>query len=228
MGELIEHVELRDKYAVFEDRGDAGRRLAVFLRERGVKGDLVLAIPNGGVAVGAEVSISLGLRLAVAVTRKITFPWTTEAGFGAVSWTGEVEVDASALRYLGEGEYEKCLSRVRRSVEERVRMFKEFLPPSSLAGVSVLLVDDGLATGYTMLVAVKTVKKLGAGEVTVAVPTASQGAVELLLRHVDRLVVLNLRTGLPYAVADAYKFWRDLSEHEVLAMLYSLRKLGLA
>ncbi len=228
MGKLVEREELRDKYTVFEDRGDAGRQLADFLREKGIEADILAAIPNGGVAVGAEVSVVLGLPLSVAVVRKITFPWTTEAGFGAVSWTGEIEVDQTALRLLTESEYRACLARAKKSVEERTRIFKDFLPPSSLKGLSVLLVDDGLATGYTMLAAVKSVRKLGAANIVAAVPTASRGSIGLLLDHVDLLVVLNLRTTMPYAVAEAYRLWRDLSEYEVLSLLYSLRKIGLA
>ncbi|RLE87746.1 MAG: phosphoribosyltransferase [Thermoprotei archaeon] len=227
MGVLLEMKDLRDKYAVFVDRGDAGRRLASFLETRGLRSDLILAIPNGGVAVGYYVSLELGVRLAVAVVRKVTFPWTTEAGFGAVSWLGDVEVDKAALRIMSEAEYRKCLEKAKRSVEERARLFAEYLP-GSLEGLEVIIVDDGLATGYTMLAAIKAVKKLGARRLVAAVPTSSLSAARLTLGHVDALVVLNLRTQYPYAVADAYKRWRDLSESEAVSMLRALREQGLA
>ena len=128
-------------------------------------------------------------------------------------------MDRAALRFLSAEEYERSLSRARRSVEERAELFREYLPPGDLSGLRTMVVDDGLATGYTMLAAVKTVRELGVREVVVAVPTASYDSIELLLERVDTLAVLNLRTGLPYAVADAYKRWRDLTEAEVLELL---------
>lgn len=227
MGVLIEREDLRDRFLVFEDRGEAGRVLAEFIEDRGMAFDAVLSIPNGGVAVGYEVSTRLGIPLSLAVVRKITYPWTTEAGFGAVSWLGDVVVDEGAEAALGKREYSRCLERARESMEGRAKLFAAFLP-KTLNGLRVSVIDDGLATGYTMVAAVKAVRKLGAREVAAAVPTSSISAARFVLEHVDSLVVLNIRTWLPYAVADAYRNWTDLTEGEVLAMLNSLREKGLA
>ncbi|MEM1912672.1 MAG: phosphoribosyltransferase family protein [Thermofilaceae archaeon] len=226
MGELAELEELRDRYAVFEDRLEAGRRLSEFLRQRGVRFDSILAIPNGGVAVGYALALELGAPLSVAVVRKLTYPWTTEAGFGAVSWLGDLVVDEAARSWLGEPLFESCLERAKRSVEERVRVYRDFLP-EELRGC-VLLVDDGLATGYTMLAAIAAARRLRAEKVLAAVPTASIAAANMVAERVDLLAVLNLRTQLPYAVADAYRVWTDLTDAEVLQMLQHLRGLGLA
>lgn len=226
MGELLELEELRDRYAVFEDRLEAGRRLAEFLRERGVRFDSMLAIPNGGVAVGYAMALELGKTLSVAIVRKLTYPWTTEAGFGALSWLGDLVVDESARSWLGETLFKRCLERARRSIEERARVYGGFLP-KALEG-SILLVDDGLATGYTMLAAAAAAKRLKAQKVLVAVPTASIAAVNTVADHVDVLAVLNVRTFLPYAVADAYRAWTDLADAETLEILQHLRSLGLA
>ena len=227
MVRLLEMKELRDKFLVFEDRKEGGRLLADFLRSNGVDYDVVLAIPNGGVAVGYEVSMASGKPLAVAVVRKITYPWTSEAGFGAVSWLGDVEVDEVEKSFLGEQVFERQLELARKSVKDRVKLFAEYLP-ESLDGLTVLLVDDGLATGYTMAVAAKAAKRLGAKRIIAAAPTVSPSAVRFVRGRVDLLVALNLRTWLPYAVADAYREWRDLSESEVLEMLKELRRVGLA
>lgn len=226
MGELAELEELRDRYAVFEDRLEAGRRLSEFLRQRGVRFDSILAIPNGGVAVGYALALELGAPLSVAVVRKLTYPWTTEAGFGAVSWLGDLVVDEAARSWLGEPLFENCLERAKRSVEERVRVYRDFLPEG--LGGRVLLVDDGLATGYTMLAAIAAARRLRAEKVLAAVPTASIAAANMVAERVDLLAVLNLRTQLPYAVADAYRVWTDLTDAEVLQMLQHLRGLGLA
>ncbi|MEM0308577.1 MAG: phosphoribosyltransferase family protein [Thermofilaceae archaeon] len=158
--------------------------------------------------------------------RKLTYPWTTEAGFGAVSWLGDLVVDEAARSWLGEPLFESCLERAKRSVEERVRVYRDFLP-EELRGC-VLLVDDGLATGYTMLAAIAAARRLRAEKVLAAVPTASIAAANMVAERVDLLAVLNLRTQLPYAVADAYRVWTDLTDAEVLQMLQHLRGLGLA
>ncbi len=223
MGEIIEEWSLRNKVHVFENRFDAGRKLADFLLDNDIEFDLVLAIPNGGVAVGLEIAKKLEKELKVAIVRKATYPWTTEAGFGAVSWTGEVELETEAVKMLSKEEVEASVARAKKSVEERLKLFKDFLP-GDLKNLRVVIVDDGLATGYTMLVAVKSVRKLGAREVVVAVPTSSEGAARMVAESADLLLVLNLRSSFFYAVADAYKRWRDLLELEVLNLLLSLKR----
>jgi len=222
---LLERRDLRNKYGVFADREDAGDALAEFMVKESVAVDLILAIPNGGVVVGFRAALKLETKLAVAVVRKITYPWTTEAGFGAVSWLGDVVVDERVAKALGEGEYRRCLERAERSVRERERTFADYVP-SDLDGKRVAVVDDGLATGYTMLAAVRAARRLGARKVVAAAPTASLDAVQLLLDHVDLLVALNVREDYPYAVADAR--WWDLSESETLTHLRLLREKGLA
>jgi predicted phosphoribosyltransferase len=222
-GKLLERRDLRNRYGVFADREDAGDALAEFMVKEGVAVDSIFAIPNGGVAVGFRAALRLETKLAVAVVRKITYPWTTEAGFGAVSWLGDVVVDERVATTLGESEYRKCLERAERSVRKRARIFAEYLP-SDLNGKKVVVVDDGLATGYTMLVAVKAARRLGAREVVAAAPTASLDAVQLLLDCVDLVIALNVREDYPYAVADAYVRWWDLSVSDALAYLRLLRE----
>lgn len=220
---MLERKDLRNRYGVFADREGAGDALAEFLVKEGVAVDSILAIPNGGVAVGFRATLKLEATLAVAVVRKITYPWTTEAGFGAVSWLGDVVVDERVVRALGEEEFRRCLERAERSVRERARIFADYLP-GDLSGKRVAVVDDGLATGYTMLAAVRAAGRLGAREVVAAAPTASLDAVQLLLEHVDLLVALNVREDYPYAVADAYARWWDLTESEALKYLRLLRE----
>lgn len=224
---LVECKDLRDRFLIFEDRMEAGKILAEFIKDEGLAFDTVLSIPNGGVAVGYEFSIELGVPLSLAVVRKITYPWTTEAGFGAVSWLEDITVDERDKASLSEGEYLRCLEKAKESVQRRAELFKAFLP-KALNGLRVSIIDDGLATGYTMVAAVKAARKLGAREITVAVPTSSISAAYFVLEYVDSLVVLNIRTWLPYAVADAYRNWADITESEVLTMLNCLREKGLA
>jgi predicted phosphoribosyltransferase len=226
MGELVEDASLRDRVRVFKDRRDAGARLAEALRGLVDPRALVLAVPAGGVPVAVEVASRLGLELDVAVVRKALYPWTTEAGFGAVAWDGRILLNEGAVEAAGltRGEVEARVEEARRSVKERLRRLRGGRGPLRVEGREVVLIDDGLATGYTMLAAVEAVKAMGAARVVVASPTASTSAVRLLQPRVDLLVVLNVRGGWLYAVADAYVEWRDLSDEEVLEQLKGVQE----
>ncbi|MCX8204848.1 MAG: phosphoribosyltransferase family protein [Candidatus Nezhaarchaeota archaeon] len=230
LGLLVEDPSLRNRLWVFEDRGEAGAKLAERLRELVGREAIVLAVPAGGVPVAIEVSRRLGLELDVAVVRKILYPWTTEAGFGAVAWDGRVLINRGAVEAAGltKEEVEAKLREAVESVEDRLRRLRGGSRELRLKGREVVLIDDGLATGYTMLAAVEAAKAAGAARIVVAVPTASTSAIDLLLPSVDLLVALNVRGGPFYAVADAYVEWRDLGDEEVLRMLREpLRRPGL-
>jgi predicted phosphoribosyltransferase len=218
---LIEEIAYRNRKYVFEDRLSAGLELAKKLEGLVERDAIVLSIPAGGVPVGYMVAKKLRLPFDVIVVRKLHIPWNPEAGFGAVTWDGMVvfnEPLLSRLR-LSKAEVERCVNEERRAVERRVELFRGNKPFPKLEDRTVLLVDDGLASGYSMLAAARSVKKREPREVIVAVPTASLGAIELVKNLADKVVCLNVRSGLPYAVADAYVRWYDLSEEEVLDFL---------
>jgi putative phosphoribosyl transferase len=110
-------------------------------------------------------------------------------------------------------------------IRERNRLFRAGTAFPEIADRTIILVDDGLASGYTMLAAIQSVKEKNATEVVVAVPTGSAVTVQMLLHKVDELVCLNVRTGHSFAVADAYRFWRDLTtDDEVLSLLNKSRE----
>ncbi|RLF03436.1 MAG: phosphoribosyltransferase [Thermoprotei archaeon] len=214
---LIDNSFLRERVGVFENREDAGRRLASFLNEKGIFADVVAAIPNGGVPVGYHIARSLNAEFRAAVVKKVLFPWTSEAGFGAVSWTNHIALDERAILDMGlsDEEVDLAVKKALKEVKERSKLFKKFLP-KDVKNKSVVVVDDGLATGYTMLVAVKSVRALGASKVIVACPTASSTSINVVSEAADIVVVLNLRSGVLFAVADAYKNWYDLRSEEAL------------
>ncbi|MBM5804887.1 MAG: phosphoribosyltransferase [Candidatus Verstraetearchaeota archaeon] len=219
---LIEEPAYRDKEYVFRDRLHAGELLSKKLQKHAGKEDvLVLAIPAGGVPVGCTVARELRVNFDVIVVRKIQVPWNTEAGFGALTWSGEVILNVPLLRRLGLGKEEVgvAVHKTNALVQERLRKFRGDRPLPDLKGKAVILVDDGLASGFTMLAAVRSVRKEEPKSVTVAVPTASLGAVGLLAPEVDEAVALNIRSGPIFAVADAYERWYDLSDEEVRGFL---------
>jgi predicted phosphoribosyltransferase len=219
---VVEHPELRDRTGVYRDRAEAGEYLAGELKEYADDpGVIVLAVPAGGVPVGCEIARSLRVPMDVIVTRKVQIPWSPEAGFGAVSWDGKFILNEKLVEQLQltEREQEKAILEAKRNVEERLKKFRGEKMLPDLAGKTIILVDDGLASGYTMLASARSVHEKVAKTVIVAVPTASFGAVELLQPEVDVIVCPNIRTDELFAVAEAYENWYDLTDKEVIELL---------
>jgi len=222
MDDIIDNPLLRERKFVFSNRHDAGRQLGVFIKILpAIRNPLVLAIPAGGVPIGKEVAVALGAHLSLAVVRKIRIPGSTESGFGAITWDGQVLINDGLREALGlsAAEVEVAIAETRKNVNERVTRFTGGKAVPSPAGKTVILTDDGLASGFTMLAAVKSIRIHQPARIMVAIPTASASSAELVSRQVDQLVCLNIRSSRMFAVADAYKQWYDLDDHEVLEEL---------
>ena len=166
--------------------------------------------------------------LDIAIVRKIQIPWNTEAGFGAIAWDGRVLLNELLVAQLGLSTeaVEQCISQTREMVRQRMQKFRGNRPFPDLNGKTVILVDDGLASGFTMLAAAESIRNQHPEKIVIAVPTASAGAIELLASSVDELVCPNIRGGPIFAVADAYENWYDLSDDEVLELLRRSEKDG--
>lgn len=181
----------------------------------------VLGIPSGGIPVAMAVAEELHLPLEAAVVSKITLPWNTEAGYGAVAFDGTVRLNEELLPHLRltEQQMAEGLEKTREKVARRVRKFRGDRPWSDLSGQTAILVDDGLASGFTMLVAVEAVRRLKARELLVAVPTGSADRLRKVAREVDALYCANIREGWGFAVAEAYQRWFDLEEEEAVRLV---------
>ena len=220
MTEIIEDRSLRNKTSVFKNRSHAGELLAERLEDYREKDACVLAIPSGGVPVGATISKRLNLPLDPIVVRKIHMPWNREAGFGAVTWDGIVLLNEDLVKHLrlNKKEIDDCIVEEREEIEERMKLFGcEKFP--EIVGKRVIIVDDGLASGFTTLAAVYSVRRKNPKELVVAVPTSSLMAIEKIENFVDKIICLNIRKGPIFAVADAYEQWYDLEDEEVLKFL---------
>jgi predicted phosphoribosyltransferase len=227
-GNVTELPGLRDRLQVFRNRTHAGEILAGMLDEYRSSRTLVMAIPAGGIPVAAALARRLSLPLDVAVVSKITLPWNTEAGYGAVAFDGTVRLNRDLLSRLGLSakEIEDGKAATAGKVERRVEKFRGDRPYPVLIQERVILVDDGLASGFTLLVGVEALKKGGTGEIIVAVPTGSASAVRRVAAEVDRLYCANIRGGWSFAVADAYERWTDVSEEEALRAFESISGTG--
>jgi len=215
------------KYYVFRDRLDAGLLQALFTRQViGVFDGYVLGLAAGGVPVAYVMAVELRLPLDVIVVKKITYPWTTEAGFGAVTVDGIIVYDKDAAKSIGYSDSDVLArgSNVRRYAIERTLKFRGNLSYDFLRGSNALLVDDGIATGYTMIAAIRMLRNNGVKTVIVSTPTASIDGALIVAKEADKVIVLNLRSGPFYAVADAYREWHDVSDDEVLNYLRLYRE----
>lgn len=216
-GKLIEDPSLRNSPLVFRDRTEAGARLALALGDAVQGGELVLAIPAGGVPVAVELAQSHSLTLDLLVVRKLPIPGNPEAGFGALDPDGAMVLNEELLERLrlNDMEMREQVDRTMAVIRHREELFRHGKPFPDIKGKTVLLVDDGLASGFTMRAAVRFVRRRGPAGIIVAVPTGAQRTVNTLLEEVDLLACLNIRAGYPFAVAEAYRNWYDVSDREV-------------
>jgi putative phosphoribosyl transferase len=224
MGQLRDDPTLSNRSYIFDDRTEAGEHLVEMLRDFKDKPFRLFAIPAGGVPVAAAVARAFAVPLDLIIVRKIQLPWTTEAGFGALDPDGTPmfnEPLVSRLPLIPE-QIEAPVAKTLANLREREALFRGGRPYPDLTGETAVIVDDGLASGYTMRAAVRFLKGKNAAQLVVAVPTASDRTAQALLSLVDLLVCPNIRGGLSFAVADAYKNWYDVDDQEVLDLLANL------
>jgi len=210
---------------IFENRQDAGRQLAEKLGEYKNQSVVVLAIPNGGVLVALEVASALKADLDLIICRKIPLPLAPEGGFGACADDGTVILNEEIVKRFGlsRQQIEHEASKVRAEIKQRSLLYKGDRPLIGISGKTVILIDDGLASGITMMAAVESVRRRHPREVVVAVPCASALAVKQLERVADKVVTCITGYMPRFAVADFYRYWYDLSDDEVVRYLVQWR-----
>jgi putative phosphoribosyl transferase len=177
---VIEEPTFRERTFIFLDRQHAGKLLAEKLKEYSDKQKVILlALPAGGVPVGCAVAGELGIPMDVKVARKIQIPWNTEAGFGALTWDGEMVLNEPLVAQLGltKEDIVESIAKTRRIIKERLRKFRADKPMPDLKSKTVILVDDGLASGFTMLAVARSARKRKPDRIVAAVPTGSTGAI---------------------------------------------------
>lgn len=207
--------------AAFRDRADAGRQLAQRLRDYAGRDDvLVLALPRGGVPVAYEVAAALDVPLDVFLVRKLGVPGQEELAMGAIASGGVRVLNDHVVRTLGisEEEIDRVAVQEQRELERRERAYRKGRPPPELRDRTVILIDDGLATGSTMRAAIDAVRQQGAREVIVAVPVAAVSTCEEFRREVDDIVCA--QTPEPfYAVGLWYEDFSQTTDEEVYELL---------
>ena len=223
MAKINEIRKYRNQIRVFEDRFEAGEVLSQMVspKYKLKKGIIVLAIPSGGVPVGIKIAEKMQSSFDLVIVRKIQIPGNTEAGFGAMACDGSVFLNESLLQRIDvkPSQIEEQANIVKKELEKRNKMFRQGKPFPELTGKTVILVDDGLASGYTMMASIYMVKKMGARKTVIAVPTAPLRSLEEVETGVEEIYCANIRQGPVFAVADAYRHWYDLSQAKVMGLL---------
>jgi len=214
---------------LFHDRQHAGRELAKRLAHFRNQSTIVLGLARGGVPVAYEVARALGAPLDVWVVRKLGAPIQPELGMGAVSEGGEVFVDAHIVREVGasEAEVQEVIARKTAEVEERCTRFRRGRGTPNLEGKTVLLVDDGLATGGTARAALRAIRRRGPRRVVLAVPLGSPDTVEALAQEADEILCLSPHPDL-YAIGLWYENFEPVEDEDVVALLEKAHAQGAA
>lgn len=223
-------------FSRYKSRVEAGQILANFVENndsalwKQIKSSsndfFCFTIPNGGVPVAEGFCAALSLTYDLLIVRKIKIPYNTEAGFGSITTDGTVLFNQDLLPHLNltESEIKRSTEITKHEIRERLKFYgktsnlEENLK-NKAQGKMIFMLDDGLASGFSMLAAIKMVKKYAPKKIFILVPTSPFSTVERIKNEVDRVFCPNIRKVMQFAVADAYLKWYDVPESEVLEIL---------
>ena len=206
--------------ALFDDREDAGRKLASLIDVPAGEA-VVLGIARGGIPVGYPIAVKLDAPLDVVTARKLPIPWSAEMGFGAIAPDGSIVLNNQLVARLGlsRKEIDSIAEGVLDEVRRREGVYRGGRHSVAIEGKNVMLTDDGLATGYTMIAAVEMAKKQLAASITVAVPVSPEDTARRIEPMVDDLVCMHVARTYSFAVASFYRDFHDMTDREVLDYL---------
>ena len=224
------------KFEIYKTRFKAGEVLVEVIKEKYTElYNIILenpnnffcfSIPNGGVPVAEGFCSMFKIKYDMLIVRKIKIPWNTEAGFGSVTTDGTVLINEPLLKRLklSEKELEDSINLTKNEIKERLEFYSKVINlknsyNQNIRNKSIFMIDDGLASGFTMLAAIKMIKKYKPEKIFISVPTAPLHTVESLQNEVDNIFCPNIRDVWRFAVAEAYKNWYDVPESEVLEII---------
>jgi len=211
----------------FADRRDAGRQLAEALAPLAAEDPVVVALPRGGVPVALEVAGALGAPLEILAVRKLGAPHNPEYGIGAVAEDGTRVIDTEAIAVLGidGGTLDSLIARETEELRRRVAAYRGDRPPLDLEGRTVIVVDDGVATGVTDTAALRAVRRRRPACAILAVPVCAPDSAARLREEADEVVCLTM-PALLYGVGQWYRDFSQVSDEEVISALEAPRDVG--
>ncbi|MCS7261899.1 MAG: phosphoribosyltransferase family protein [Aquificaceae bacterium] len=204
---------------LFSDREEAGRLLGEYVRQRVEGVDIVLGIPRGGVVVAKEVAKALGVSMGLLLVRKLGVPFNSELAFGAIDPDGHLYLDHAVVRYfrLSSRDIQKIAEKELGHIRDREKKFGGLT--AQVENRAILVVDDGIATGQTMLAGVEYLKRRGARKIMVAAPVCHKDSAERLRTHVDGVYCYHLSHDLPFAVGMFYRDFRQVEDAQLQELL---------
>ncbi|MEN6462436.1 MAG: phosphoribosyltransferase family protein [Syntrophomonas sp.] len=205
---------------MFVDRREAGKLLTAKLKEIGCQFDVILAVPRGGIVVADEIATGFQCELDVILARKIGSPDLPEYAVGAVTPDGEVLIHEKVRKLMNikEDKLHQLTVSVQREINNRLNLYRNYRLPVHIRNRKVLIVDDGIATGFTMKAAIKYLRRENVSEIIMAVPVTSRAAYSSLSHEVDHLVVLLMPDEF-LAVGQFYQNFAAVEDDEVIAIL---------
>lgn len=202
---------------MYRNRWEAGEQLGEALRHLKLKDPMLLAIPRGGLVVAEPVAKALKQRLGVLVTRKIGHPLNPEVAVGAIMPDGDV-IMGSQIAVPGRWDMQQDIEQERREMKRRMKEFTGSEMPPDVKGRTVVVIDDGIATGYTLRAAIKWLKAREAGFIVIAVPVGPPDTIRAIAREADTVVCLSQPENF-YAVGQFYQDFGQVEDDEVIEIL---------
>jgi len=203
---------------IFKDRVDAGKQLAEKLKKYKDKSEtIVVALPRGGVVLGNEIAKELNLPLDIVVPRKIGAPNNPEFACGAISESGEYVPNPEA-GHISEAYLKKEIAKEKAEAARRLKLYRSGRPARDFKNKTIILVDDGIATGLTMEAGIRTLKSMGAEKIIVTVPVSAEDSYERLRQEVDKITCLDLPMFFA-AVGQFYEQFPQTEDREVVALM---------
>ncbi|HBG48766.1 MAG TPA: phosphoribosyltransferase [Cyanobacteria bacterium UBA9971] len=211
---------------IYKNRQDAGRQLAEKLMKFKDENPIIIALPRGGVVTGYEAAKMLHAPLDVMITRKLGAPFQLELAIGAIAPNDVRILNLDAIRFLGisKDEMEEIIRRETKEMHRRIKLYRGDLPPLDLSGKTVIIVDDGLATGVTAGVAVLSIKQMTPEKIILAVPVSPIDTAEKFREEVDEFICLSEPPDF-FAVGQYYDDFAQVTDEEVISLLELTRKI---
>ena len=211
---------------MFVDRKDAGEKLSIALKKFKDENPIVLAIPRGGIVTAYETIKKLGFQWDLIIPRKIGLPHNKEVAIGAVSLDGTYILNEEYIDMLNISQ-EYIKKEVFEQIEEMKRRLNKYKGNENFPNVknkTVLIIDDGIATGFTIQAAIKSIKKHNAKKIILAVPVGPQDTISLLEKIVDEVICLHIPYEF-YAVGSYYKRFEQTTDEEVINIVHELKNI---
>ncbi len=208
-------------HLIFEDRQDAGTRLANRLAGYQGTDAIVLGIPRGGVPVAASAARMLHLDWNVVVVRKLSTPWKPETAFGAVAADGTLALNDALVRgmQMHRAQIDEIANEVKAQAERQTQDYAQGRPFPEIKDRCVIVIDDGLASGHTMLAAIKSLRVKSASKIVAASPIASRSAAAMIEEAADECQFEIVSPSVPFAIADFYVSLHNLTDDDVMGIL---------